>query len=136
MKKRALLKLVDLLQADAKKKTGIQFDFSSWGLTRSPKKLLSCETTACAMGLAVISGEFADLQPNLAYLRAGSIRATYRGRAVSMIEAAQKVFGLTTTDAKSLFVHRDGLRFIRGANAERAVAKRIREFVAGAELRS
>ena len=67
MQKRRLLKLAAMLQADAKNKKGIQFDIGTVGrpstdiftpFDASKPIPLDCGTTACAMGLAVISGEF------------------------------------------------------------------------------
>ena len=60
MNKRRLLKLADLLEADAKNKRGLQFNLSEWGtsLDYGSPASISCGTTACAMGLAVLSGAF------------------------------------------------------------------------------
>ena len=62
MNKRRLLKLADLLEADAENKTGVQFDLKGWGHSHDDDTpvAVSCGTTACAMGLAVLSGAFAD----------------------------------------------------------------------------
>lgn len=134
MNKRRLLKLADLLEADAKNKKGIKFDIGAWGYSDSGEFTVSCGTTACAMGLAVVSG---------AFKRAG-LRARYIGSAddggVTMIpifgshhgfDAAVQLFGISPGDAEYLF---SGDHYAisegTGARGERTVAKRIRAFVA------
>lgn len=66
--KRRALKLADLLEKDAKNKKGIRFDLSTVFTATALEEgkdipsdyvpEVSCGTTACAMGLAAISGEF------------------------------------------------------------------------------
>ena len=73
MRNDLLLKLADLLEADANNPTGITFDLGTWGCPTQDvdydtfaKGILdksvpvSCGTTGCAMGLAAISGIFKD----------------------------------------------------------------------------
>ena len=56
MNKKRLLKLADLLEADAKNKKGIKFDYWATANLADPKEPISCGTSACAMGLAALSG--------------------------------------------------------------------------------
>lgn len=127
MNKKRLLKLADLLEADARNKNGIKFDFLDWGKVRDPKKPTSCGTTACAMGLAAISGAFK--RAGLTFEPANQLIA-FKGEYGAVL-GAMKVFDLNLEDASFLFTDTDGLDDLQGAKAERAVAKRIRRFVAG-----
>jgi hypothetical protein len=142
MNKRRLLKLADLLEADAKDRKGIKFDLDTWGYTSKrslavndgPIPAVSCETTACAMGLAALSGAFK--REGLTY----TVRDTpsfmqvdvKMGRAEGL-DAAAKLFGITRTTAGWLFLDDNYDGSTTKAVGERAVAKRIRNFVAGKE---
>ncbi len=127
--RRRLLKLAAMLEADAKNKKGVSFDLGTWGWA-DKRKPVSCGTHACAMGLAVASG---------AFKRAG-LRPMSRDRnlmprvgRLSGFEAAAKLFEIESEEADWLFdehYYRE-LSTVEGAQAERAVAKRIRQFVAG-----
>jgi hypothetical protein len=133
MNKRRLLKLADLLEADAKNKKGIQFYYFSWGTVEDPELPMSCGTQACALGLAALSGKFkkAGLSckiPDKAY---ETISFRFNGRYCSPINAAMKTFNITPSEASYLFTDGSGLPSDIGARAERAVARRIRDFVAG-----
>lgn len=139
MNKRRLLKLADLLEADAKNRKGIKFDLcyvgapSAGGTYAEKVAPLDCGTTACAMGLAAISGAFR--RAGLSYrIKPGDaeIRTTINGRSVGFIQAAKRTFGITEKAAWWLFMpgaYPYGLT--TGAAGERYVAKRIRDFVAG-----
>lgn len=138
--RRRLLKLADLLEADAKNKKGIRFDLSTWAnVDPSAEPSVSCGTTACAMGLAAISGAFK--RAGLSYgpvdcgiencgLCAGKMEVRL-GRDTGF-DAAMVLFDVNTDEAGWLFA---GSSYpedkIQGAAAERCVAKRIRDFVAG-----
>jgi hypothetical protein len=130
MNKRRLLKLADLLEADAKNKNSIKFDLHDWGNARDDKELaLNCGTTACAMGLAVLSG---------AFKRAG---LTNGGSKYFILpehgdhlgfDAAASLFDIRLNEAEFLFAQgKYASIYQKGAVGERAVAKRIRQFVAG-----
>lgn len=128
--RRRLLKLAGLLEADAKNKKGISFDLSLWGVADSenPK---SCGTRACAMGLAVVSGAF-----KAAGLRnfegSDSNHLTPAIGSVWGIEAAAILFSIHKDEAEFLFYDDNYVDDpTKGAAGERAVAKRIRQFVAG-----
>lgn len=131
MNKKRLLKLATLLEADAKNKKGIQFDLGSWGRAYDHKSPVSCGTTACAMGLAAISGAFKREGMAGVINRDNEIRFRWKGRAIHPINAAKKLFGISHEETCSLFVYTDGLTRTTGAAGERAVAKRIRDFVIG-----
>jgi hypothetical protein len=133
--KRRLLKLADLLEVSAKSKKGIKFDLAGWGHSDTGRVAMSCGTTACAAGLAVVSGAFkraglfnASGQPDA--IHPGLQPA--KGRRLFKFEAIEKLFDLGFNESSWLFSdshYSPALR--RGAEGERAVAKRIRNFVAG-----
>jgi hypothetical protein len=131
MNKRRLLKLADLLEADAKNKKGIRFNMGDWGTApMGEEPAVSCGTTACAMGLAVASG---------AFKRAGLTNGAFTtnwivpkvGKEVGF-KAAEVLFDIDIGASYFLF---DPCRYPTdkrtGATGERYVAKRIRDFVAG-----
>jgi hypothetical protein len=130
MKKSRLLKLADLLDENAANKKGVKFYYYAWGWVKNLKKPMSCKTTACALGLAAISGRFkrVGLGFTLGKLD-GSIGFMVKGRPMSPLPAAKRIFGLTSGQAEYIFAGSGGLPTPSGARAERAVAKRIREFV-------
>jgi len=136
MNKRRLLKLADLLEADAKNKKGIKFSIYTvgnatdmWTDKFQPK--LDCGTIACAMGLAAVSGAFK--RAGLSYtVRDCWINTTINGRRVEYDKAAMRTFGISEPEADFLFTPIAYPYNKRsGATAERYVAKRIRDFVAG-----
>lgn len=134
MQKRRLLKLADMLDEDAADAEGIKFDFSEWGWVHNRKKPMSCGTTGCAMAVAALSGEFKRAGLRYFVSPSGRLRITFRDhpRTDHPIYVAMKVFGLTPPEAQFLFASMRGMgAFQDGARAERAVAKRIRRFVAG-----
>lgn len=137
MNKRRLLKLADLLEADAKNKRGVRFDLSVVGWVDAPDKAsvkLNCGTSACAMGLAAMSGEFK--REGLSYRIAkgcfSNIKTTMNGTTLHYDTAAMRLFDISRHQAGFLFTpgfYPDDKR--QGAKGERFVAKRIRDFVAG-----
>lgn len=128
--RRRLLKLARLLEKDAGNAKGIKFDLSIWGYADLSKpKPVSCGTTACAMGLAVASGKFRSdgLKP---MTREGDLEP--RAGHKTGIPAAAKLFQITDREAEWFFLDESYPWDQRsGAKGERAVAKRIRDFVAG-----
>jgi len=138
MNKERLLKLADLLEADAKNPKGVKFDLSEWGEAVDPKTPVNCGTSACAVGLACISGAFKkeglgyevvegkewdDLdKPSAIY----TINPTYKK--MSGWDAVAKFFGIGYADAEYLFSSYEYNSIPKGAKGERTVAKRIREF--------
>jgi hypothetical protein len=138
LQKRRLLKLASLLQTDAKNKKGIRFDINIVacnvnGKNFNPKEIvpLDCGTSACAMGLASISGAFK--KQGLSYrVQDGSLRNTFNGWVVDFDKAAMKLFGVTIEQAHYLF-NPNAYPFKNrvGAAAEREVVRRIKRVVEG-----
>jgi hypothetical protein len=134
MRKDLLLRLADLLEADASNDLGIKFDLSEWGLVRNKEEPVSCGTTACAMGLAALSGAFKD--EGLSYRfydDEGACRfvEVFVGDE-SGFRAASKLFDIPTYVSEFLFApNLISQSKISGAIGERFVAKRIRDFIAG-----
>jgi hypothetical protein len=130
-----LLKLADLLLADARRKNGIKFNLGVWGEVKNPDDVLSCGTEGCAFGLAAMSGAFKraglgfELGPQVGATR--DVKILWKGELIPALNAAENVFGLTREEAKELFGGSDGGAGSggRGAASERAVAKRIRKLV-------
>jgi hypothetical protein len=124
-----LLKLARLLMADARNKKGVKFSLSLWATTENSLGIpeVDCGTTACAVGLACISGEFR--RAGLSYAMRGSqIIPFYKGR--TEWAAVRSFFGLGDSADSYLFSQFSYPRkYRRGATGERYVAKRIREFV-------
>lgn len=135
---RRLLKLAAMLEADAKNKKGLQFDLGTVGRSSDYDENakfepgLNCGTTACAMGLASLSGAFkrsAGLYYTIRYNE--DIYNTINGRVVQFDRAAERIFGITNQEARHLFNPFDyPWNQRRGEVGEMAVAKRIRKLVA------
>lgn len=146
MQKRRLLKLAAMLQADAKNKKGIQFDIGTVGRpsalgtffeARKPV-VLDCGTTACAMGLAALSGEFK--KAGLTYkIDKGwlqqQIMLKWKGRELDYDKAAMNLFNITTDQANYLFSPWTYPWAKRtGAKGEREVVRRIKRVIAGKKV--
>ncbi len=127
-----LLKLADLLEADATNKKGIKFDLGGWGSARKKKRTvdMSCGTTACAMGLAVLSGEFEKY--GLFNVRDDNTICPAMKTGEVGFGAATALFGISNVHAEWLFYAGYYLpEEWTKSRGERTVAKRIRDFVAG-----
>lgn len=134
MNKKRLLKLADLLEADAKNKKGIKFSIGTWGEADGKVLSLSCNTTACALGLAALSRNFrsAGLEPRaIKYETWVELGMRWKGRAVRPLVAARRLFDISREDAAFLFMPGAYSGEMHGALGERTVAKRLRDFVAG-----
>lgn len=141
MNKRRLLKLADLLKTNAKNRKGAKFDLNRWGKVSSDDDLMSCGTTACAAGLAAISGAFKrsglgyklvprfDSGYNITITLNGKCR-DHSGR-VGSYHSIQEFFALSEDEADFIFLKTSYEWSTKGAEGERAVAKRIRDFVSG-----
>lgn len=151
-----LRRLEALLRADAVNATGAKFDLGTWvapatsvdrvfeGESTPEAVPVNCNTSACAMGLAVLSGAFeadglcAYYQP--VYGQAGKTRGFQLIPAMKVADvddyqergfgAAEQLFDISENDAVYLF---DPGRYIvtKGAEAEIDVADRIRDFCEG-----
>lgn len=150
-----LLKLADLLEADADNKKGIKFDLGHWGSAKVGRIVkndaetlpISCHTKACALGLAALSGAFSEFGLSYEIMnRTVWDNKLQRAREVMEIEviyhgedgeintgygAASELFDITSRWSEYLF---SPFRYhplkTRGKRAERAVAQRIRILVA------
>lgn len=126
--RRRMLKLARLLEKDAKDKKGIKFDMWTWGFVNDEKNKLSCQTTACAMGLAALSGAFRSAGLVAKIPKNGFfIRFKFKGRRLEGVSAAVKLFGISRKDAQNLFTEWDSNP--AGAKAELAMAQRLRDYV-------
>lgn len=149
MQKRRLMKLAKMLEANAKKQNGIKFDIETFVKLSDPfdrlevgkSVSLDCGTTACAMGLAAISGEFKkeglfykidnDLWSN------PKLETKWKGRVVDYDQAAVKLFNITQNQANYLFspwTYPYDKKI--GAEGEREVVRRIKRVVAGKKIPS
>lgn len=134
--RRRLLKLARLLEVDARKKKGIKFDLDTFGHRAGKKPSVDCGTTACAMGLAALSGAFKRQG-----LKANIDQEFYSGKTMYLVtpaigphtdfNAAKKLFHIRSEEALWLFSPDYYNSPKKGASGELAVAKRIRDFVSG-----
>jgi hypothetical protein len=137
MDKRRLLKLADLLEANAKNKKGVKFDLETVARSRSLGKTmpLDCGTTACAMGLAAISGAFKRQGLSYYIVQPYGVNLTVHGDSMHYADVAMRMFDLTLHEAHYLFSPGHApFKTYKGARAERLVAKRIRALVAGEDI--
>ncbi len=136
--RRRLLKLADLLVANAKNKKGAKFDFGYWGEVKdeNTKPGLHCGTTVCAMGLAAVSGKFKGLSWEIHSNTWNGSRLTVihgKGRKRQLgMDAAQATFDIVYDEAAFLFANAPIP--MEGAEGERALAKIIRKFVKGKDV--
>jgi hypothetical protein len=132
--RKRLLKLVDMLKADAKNEEGMKFDYGILGYVdveekKKPEKPeLNCGTIGCALGLAAISRKFKGLTARVKYN--GHIDCLWMGSKVDVPQAGAKAFDLTKYESEYLFSLLDVEDWI-GKKAELEVAKAIKKFVAG-----
>ena len=136
MNKRRLLKLADLLEADAANKKGMKFDLNAVAepsTDKSKMPAVDCGTTGCAMGLAAVSGAFrrAGLGFKIHPDPSGpwEISLSMEGVSVDFDEAAMELFDIDSYSAEYLFDPHSYAGRVRGAKGERLVAKRIRDLV-------
>lgn len=140
MNKRRLLKLAALLEADARRKNGVKFDLQTVGSVPDRAKngvvKMNCGTQACAMGLAAISGAFK--RAGLGYhfdddiLGSRYICTAMFGQYCPYDQAAVRLFDIQPHEAIFLFSANSYPKTrLKGAAAERFVAKRIRDLVSG-----
>lgn len=149
-----LIRLAELLEADAVNPNGIKFALDTWGhdakieddgfpydgsrMHEYAKDVQSipvdCNTAACAMGLAAISGAFAAEGLTWRILSqfengTGTLIPTLRD-GTDGFSAAMRLFEIPDDAATQLF-DPSYYDVIKGAEAELAVAGRIRAFVNG-----
>jgi hypothetical protein len=141
MNNERLLRLADLLEADASRVDGIKFNLGCLvqpdgnrtfrGLS---KVKLDCGTQACAVGLAALTGAFEA--EGLTYtLDNGYFAPIFAGEECEWDWAAHKLFEIEPNVVNFLFTidgyWREAMKPMTGAVAEREVAQRIRDLVAG-----
>lgn len=143
MNKRRLLKLADLLEADAANKEGVKFDLTAWAkktdaegnsriydFEQGEVVPVNCSTAACAWGLAAISGAFKRQGVSYQIWEDGRLVPTFDGK--KEFHAAEAFFGIDIEGAGFLFDPDEyPTSKTKGASGERYVAQRIRNFVAG-----
>lgn len=138
--KNRLLKLADLLEEDAKNKKGIKFDLDVIAVNSQGHDFrfgevptVSCGTTACAVGLACVSGAFK--RSGLSYeIKDYGFEMVLNKESGEMLgwPAIEDFFDLFSRESSFLFTPGSYPYDKRtGAKGERFVAKRIRDFVAG-----
>lgn len=145
-----LRRMVALLERDAANPEGVMFDLSTWaspsdantenphGVWEKPVETIpvSCGTSACAMGLAAISGEFQAEGLGFEYMggtRNYTIIPTLTENGVargSGFLAAAHLFGITLGAAEYLFDPENYDECPVGAEGEKEVADRITAFLA------
>ena len=139
--KNRLLKLARLLREDAANLKGVKFDLGYLvDLPSDPDvPLWSCGTTACAVGLAAVSGAFKAQGLRLDTSRMGNVYIEGEEEAYGVgaarwscektwIDAAQTLFGLSRAEVAYLFTDDPYVvegKKTYGAKGERNVAKRI-----------
>lgn len=128
LNKQALLKLADLLENDAKRKNGVKFDQFTFGKVYDPRKPISCNTVACQLGLAALSGSFKGLSFRLDDPWP-AMDFTVRGRRCTPETASRHAFGTTNAEFEYLFCRALPSVTQTGSSAERAAARRLRQFV-------
>jgi len=105
MNKKRLLKLAELLEADAKNKKGVVFNLSGvisktsgapFRLNRGETPPMDCGTMACAIGLWGISGKFKGVTCS------SDGWPVYENK--TGITAAEKYFGLKYEESRMLFL--------------------------------
>lgn len=140
MHKKRLLKLVDLLEKNAKNKRGMKFDMTMWGEKVGKSEMgVNCRTVGCALGLAALSGEFKrqglryEIESYNEYADDKKIEYSlyiYHKNGGEGTEAAACLFDINSGEATWLFTPDGYSKHLRGARGELEVAKRIRDFVA------
>jgi hypothetical protein len=138
MHKKRLLKLADLVEQSVEKshgRKGFQFDMNYWGYVDDGKKPeFSCGTSACMMGVAALSGQFA--RQGLRYRveetwLAREIRLSMKSGTSGGIEVGEELFDLTNEESQFLFYPEKWPEHAprSGKRGARYAAKRVRKFV-------
>lgn len=148
LQRRRLNKLIKLLEQDAKNKKGIKFDlavvgrpsdYAEYSNGAAPRAVpLDCGTTACAMGLAALSGKFKE--DGLSYKineQNSYIELKWKGRVNFYVDAAVKLFGISRAQASYLFdPYSYNFNQCEGAKGERTVIRRIKNILEGKKIRA
>jgi hypothetical protein len=143
MREDRLLKLADVVEADANNPVGFKFDLATWAapikVAENPTRYdsgweqdavipLDCNTAACAVGVGCLSGAFKN--EGLSYeIDNGMLSPTFQGR--TSFGAVREFFEIRQIDVEYLFVSENYDASLRkGRDGELAVAARIRQYVA------
>lgn len=130
-----LKRLSALLRRDAADPNGVKFDLEHWaspygaaGHWTDPEgqPKVDCGTTACALGLAAISGEFKE--DGLTWTIEYALEPAYEG--VRGFAAGAALFDIEVYQAHYLFDPAQYYDVPRGAQGELLVAARIDDFIA------
>lgn len=130
-----LLKLADVLERDAYQLHGVKFDLLSIITVDDPKlgPGMNCGTMACALGIWALCGEFEGVTISRVERTTGKdFDVEYQN--TTNRDAAEIYFDISGDVSAWLFLNQyyTGLP-TEGEAGERAVAARIRAFVAGKE---
>lgn len=124
-------RLAGLLEQYTETPKGPRFDLCGWSHCDYRRggflwlQTVECGTTACAVGLACLSGEF--IKDGLGFVRfAGVMLPTYAGE--DNWPAIESFFGLNEDQSRALFSE-DAYKVSRGPVAAAAVAHRIRRMI-------
>jgi len=153
MREELLIRGAELLEADAAKPDGVQFDMATWvkpsvrqegadayafAFVPEEKPPISCATSACAMGLFCLSGAFEEEGLSYHFAKHGGGYVLLpnitddAGYQRDGFLAAAELFDISYEDASYLF---DPDNYpdnkVTGAEAELYVANRIREYILG-----
>ena len=135
-------RLEKLLRKNAKNSKGLKFDMGEWGQSEGKEPGLHCGTTACAMGLAAISGEFK--KEGLTHKFRGhedwdgdvtsySVEFLLKGQSIEGIEAGAEVFDIPLELSGWLFGG-EASKHHTGAKAELEMADIIKQILKTGEL--
>ena len=123
---RRLLKLARLLEKVPPDKFSMRAWVHNWVGTHGPIKPGDCNTTACAMGWAVMVPELHNAGLRLV---GGYPTIKYKGRNWHGYSAAKVLFGVTYSEAHVLFSSVNTKSRARDNETPVQCAKRIRRFV-------
>ena len=132
--RKLMTRLADLLMKNSRNKKGLFFNYGDWGSVEAGGKPgMNCGTSACALGLAAISGKFPGLGYRYSHGGLISIDTNLRKPSVRLtnVETGALYFDLTNDESYHIFGGGIATEESLGAKAERAVAKAIRQFVKG-----
>jgi hypothetical protein len=144
LQKRRLRRLIKLLEWDVNNKEGVQFDLNTVAHPTNYPMIsfvgkreipINCGTTACAMGLAAISGEFNKEGLGFTVCNTSRLDIKWKGKFSSYYESAQWLFGITESQALYLFSpssYPESKQ--KGAVAERFVIRRIKNVIEGKKI--
>jgi|SRR5882724_3271763 len=144
-----LLKLANLLETDATNPQGVKFDLNGWAkpaymswsteedfYDRQTETVpVNCGTSACALGLAAISGIFKDEGFSFTISPIGILVPFFKDVTTMGFDAAEEFFEITTHQSYQIFdpnYYPEAEK--TGSIGELAVAARIRTLVAEGDL--